>query len=138
MVIWMAATMLIIAVALFVAAPLTDYVLGRHSAALPPEPEGPARERALAVQALRELEFDYAMGKLDTDDYNALKRKLENRAIAAMDTRRDPLQLPESTAAPRRATRGFCSQCGARFAQSDNACLNCGADSTAAATGGIR
>jgi cytochrome c-type biogenesis protein CcmI len=131
-VIWIAATMLIIAVALFVAAPLADFVLGHHNAALLPEPGGRARERALAVQALRELEFDYAMGKLDNDDYSALKQKLENRALAAMKTRQDPPRLSQSTAAAGPPTAGFCFQCGARFAQADNSCASCGAGRMAA------
>jgi cytochrome c-type biogenesis protein CcmI len=136
-VVWIAAMMLIIAVALFVAAPLTDYVVGRHGTApVPEEPRGQARERALAIQALRELEFDYATGKLDTHDYGALKHRLENRALAAMDTRQP--QLSQPTAAPRRPTTGFCSQCGAGFPEGENSCLNCGANPPAAANGQIR
>ena len=87
MVIWIAAIMLIIAVALFIAAPLTDYVLGGHNKVVSREPEGWVREQALAIQALRELEFDYAMGKLDSNDYLALKQRFENRVLAATVTR---------------------------------------------------
>lgn len=137
MVVWITTMMLIIAVALFVAAPLADYVLGDHSAPLRPEPEGAVRERALAIQALRELEFDYAMGKLDIDDYSALRRRLENRALVAMETPQDQPQQPQSSAPPRRKTLVFCPQCGARFAQTHNSCPNCGAGLTPAATGEI-
>jgi hypothetical protein len=141
-VLWIAATMLIIAVALFVAAPLTDYVLGGHSVAVGPEPAGRAREQALAIQALRELEFDYAMDKLDTDDYRELRQTLENRALAAMGTRQDAAHtlLPKYAEAVSASTAAasFCSQCGARLTQARNSCPSCGADPTAAAIGEIR
>lgn len=137
MVMWITAIMLIIAVALFVAAPLADYVLGSHSADGAPEPDGRARDRALAIQALRELEFDYAMGKLDDGDYSTLKQRLENRALAAMDTRQNAVQRLD-LALPSPVAVGYCSRCQVTVAQTDTSCPNCGAEPTAAATGEIR
>jgi cytochrome c-type biogenesis protein CcmI len=81
--IYLAAILIVAAAALFVAAPLIEGVRPRRRAAAP-ERERLEHQRALAVQGLRELEFDHEMGKLDEGDYAALKRTLEERALAAM------------------------------------------------------
>ncbi|MBV8774585.1 MAG: c-type cytochrome biogenesis protein CcmI [Deltaproteobacteria bacterium] len=131
MVIWIAAVLMITAVALFVAAPLSD-----HSTRTEADAESYDHEHALAVQGLRELEFDHAMGKLDGDDYRALRKKLEIRALAtavspnrtalaAMPERRVEI-VPSSTLA-RAAAENLCVQCGARFDQAHHFCPNCGA-----------
>ncbi|HLW72374.1 MAG TPA: hypothetical protein VKS22_17355 [Candidatus Binataceae bacterium] len=83
--VWMAALMLVASVALFVAAPLTEVFSARRR-----ETDEEARgarlqhERGLATAALRELDFDHEMGKIDDDDYHALRTRLETRALAAM------------------------------------------------------
>lgn len=81
--IYLAAILIVAAAALFVAAPLIEGVRPRRRAAAS-ERERLEHQRALAVQGLRELEFDHEMGKLDEGDYAALKRTLEERALAAM------------------------------------------------------
>lgn len=137
MVIWIAAVLMITAVALFVAAPLSDQQSGGTD--LPPgaEAESYDHEHALAVQALRDLEFDHAMGKLDGDDYRALRQRLEIRALAtavppnraatsALPERTVEVAPPWSTVA-RAAVVNFCIQCGARFDQAHHFCANCGA-----------
>jgi hypothetical protein len=83
--IYLAAVLIVAAVALFVAAPLSaGFPRRRRSTSLELELEGLEHNRGLAVQGLRELEFDHEMGKLDQADYHALKRSLEDRALAAM------------------------------------------------------
>jgi cytochrome c-type biogenesis protein CcmI len=85
MVAMLAAALIIAGVALFVAAPLTA---GAHPArrknARDADFERLEHERSLAVQGLRELEFDREMGKLADADYESLKAGLEDRALAAM------------------------------------------------------
>lgn len=82
---YVAAILIVAAVALFVAAPLSaGFPRRRRSTSLELELEGLEHNRGLAVQGLRELEFDHEMGKLDEADYHALKRSLEDRALAAM------------------------------------------------------
>jgi hypothetical protein len=72
-------------VALFVAAPLgTGLVAARDRTADEAELRRLERERALAVQALRELEFDREMKKLSDADYAAMYQGLQNRALTAM------------------------------------------------------
>jgi cytochrome c-type biogenesis protein CcmI len=83
---WAAAAMIVAGVALFVAAPLAGGIFSTSSRT-PKEIELERRQhdRALAVQGLRELEFDREMGKLADPDYHALRGGLETRALAAME-----------------------------------------------------
>jgi len=82
---YLAAILIVAAVALFVAAPLSEgFPRRRRSTNLQLELERLEHERGLAVQGLRELEFDHEMGKLDEVDYHDLKRSLEDRALSAM------------------------------------------------------
>ena len=99
MVIWVAAILLIIAVALFVAAPLSDPLFGGRRSSISAESERREHEHGLAIQALRDLEFDHAMGKLDAGDYRVLRERLEIRALAAMQHRH--------RSAPRATTDSF-------------------------------
>ena len=99
MVIWFAAILLIAAIGLFIAAPLSDQVLTGRRSAPNADLEQREHEYALALQALRELEFDHAMGKLDEGDYHRLKDRLEKRALAAMSGRGEMMRqrLTEQT-----------------------------------------
>ncbi len=82
---YLAAVLIVAAVALFVAAPLSGgFPRRRRSTSLQLDLERLEHERGLAVQGLRELEFDHEMGKLDELDYRDLKRALEDRALSAM------------------------------------------------------
>lgn len=77
--------MIIAGVALFVAAPLGIGLIGaRAKSAGELQAERHEHERALAVQALRELEFDREMGKLSDADYESMHAALEDRALTAM------------------------------------------------------
>jgi hypothetical protein len=83
-VLYLAAVLIVASVALFVAAPLGGGLLatrraGRDAA----EAERLEHERALAMQGLRELEFDREMGKLSDADYAALREGLMARALGA-------------------------------------------------------
>jgi len=137
---YLAAIMIVAAVALFVAAPLTEGLRRRwrtDAGAL--EIERIDHERALAMQGLRELEFDHEMGKVDAADYQSLRASLENRALAAMTAldraRNLPLQprrigsvapLASSSRDPAQRAN-FCPQCGARSTMGHNFCGECGA-----------
>ena len=81
---YLAAVLIVASVALFVAAPLGGGALatrraGRDAA----EAERLEHERALAMQGLRELEFDREMGKLSDADYASLHEGLMSRALGA-------------------------------------------------------
>src|SRR5271165_5830702 len=77
--------MIVAGVALFVAAPLGIGLVGaRAKSAGELQTERHEHERALAVQGLRELEFDREMGKLSAADYDSMHQALEARALTAM------------------------------------------------------
>jgi len=138
MIFWIAAILLIAAVALFVAAPLADYAFSGIIPANQAESELREHEHTLAVQGLRELEFDHAMGKLDAGDYQTLRQRLVNRALASMDREKtfrqlsaDPPDLKGDASPPTVAAHSrimnFCPQCGTKIAQPHNFCPDCGA-----------
>ncbi len=82
---YISAFFIIAGVALFVAAPLAGGLglrarRGREEL----ETDRLEHEHALAVQGLRELEFDREMGKLSDNDYESLRAGLEDRALQAM------------------------------------------------------
>jgi cytochrome c-type biogenesis protein CcmI len=80
-----AAALIVAGVALFVAAPLgIGLSRARAKSAGELQVERHEHERALAVQGLRELEFDREMGKLSAADYDSMHSTLENRALTAM------------------------------------------------------
>ena len=81
----LAAALIVAGVALFVAAPLGIGLVGaRAKSAGELQVERHEHERALAVQGLRELEFDREMGKLSDADYESMHKALEDRALTAM------------------------------------------------------
>ena len=63
-----------------------------------------------AIDALREIEFDRATGKLSDDDYDSLKASYTQRAISAM---RSPVsRVCEACGARPESDARFCSRCG--------------------------
>jgi hypothetical protein len=83
--IYIAAILIVAGVTLFVAAPLTGESFWHRGVRGSTEAERLEHERELAMQSLRDLEFDREMGKLSDADYLVLKAPLEERALAAMD-----------------------------------------------------
>lgn len=151
----LAAALIVAGVALFVAAPLGIGLVGARAKS-PGElqVERDEHERALAVQGLRELEFDREMGKLSDADYESMHKALEERALTAMAavenfrlqtanaadrkklfsapltqalrrTDAAPPPPPQSSPSPARKIR-FCSQCGTRAAADSKFCAQCG------------
>jgi len=143
-VLYLAAVLIVASVALFVAAPLGSGLLatrrgGRDAA----EAERLEHERGLAMQGLRELEFDREMGKLSETDYAALREGLMARALAAsaaLERLRAPDAAPArprlvktaAVAAPAAARIRFCPQCGVEVA-AGSFCSECGAPLSVAA-----
>lgn len=113
------------------------------------DPEEDLTPRAVALRALREIEFDRATGKLSDADYDELHRKYTAEALAAMRAegagsgRRDAgsegppvTPLPASRISPPAcAVHGarpepdalFCSECGRRLGTNPGYCSRCGA-----------
>lgn len=113
------------------------------------DPDDDLSPRAVALRALREIEFDRATGKLSDADYDELKAKYTTEALAALRAEGAP-QEGAAPAAPRapavaapsrparpalacpthgpRAESGaqFCSDCGRRLGAALGYCARCG------------
>jgi ribosomal protein L40E len=77
----------------------------------PPARGSAGRPRqSLAVDALRELEFDRQTGKISDSDYEPLKARYTEQALAVMRAGNEPV----------------CEKCGVRPEQDAEFCSNCG------------
>jgi hypothetical protein len=103
--------------------------------------------RAVALRALKEIEFDRATGKLSDADYDALKAKYTAEALAALRVGGGPAPAAQrapavagplpSRGSPRVAScpihgprpesdAAFCSECGRRLTTAPGYCARCG------------
>jgi double zinc ribbon protein len=114
------------------------------------DPDEDFSSRAVALRALREIEFDRATGKLSDADYEALKGKYTAEALAALraEDREEGSGMRDAASATRAAaplpasripsaacpTHGprpepdaaFCSDCGRRLGTAPGYCARCG------------
>lgn len=117
------------------------------AAALTDEGEDPADDmssQAVALRALKEIEFDRATGKLSDQDYDQLKAKYTAEALAAMRGERTSsvvgrageqhadaprtthdARCPEHGPRPEKDAQ-FCSECGRRLGRAPGYCVRCG------------
>jgi hypothetical protein len=79
------------------------------------------REKAVAVLAITEADFDLATGKLSDDDYRVLRSDYEGRALVAMDELEKLVPAEAGDTLVR-----FCAGCGSSFAETDAFCGSCG------------
>ena len=116
-----------------------------------PGPSSRAPRREDAIEALREIEFDRATGKLSDTDYAALKATYTSQALAQLRAKdsataatvpavdEDPAEAAvrrwrlRATACPEHGPRPepdaiYCSTCGRHL---DGKCARCGAEVTA-------
>lgn len=75
--------------------------------------------------AIKDIEFDYQMGKLSEEDYNELRENYKEEA-AKLLSRMDQVAggSKKKKDAPKAAK--FCHQCGAEVEASDKFCTSCG------------
>ncbi len=91
-------------------------------AAIRAEREGSAPDASerldAAVEALRELEFEYGTGKVADDEYRSMRARLEREALDARDALRGhgPPPMCPSCAADLTGRETFCPACGQRVA----------------------
>ncbi len=112
------------------------------------DPDDDFSPRAVALRALKEIEFDRATGKLSDADYDNLKTKYTTEALAGLRAeatgggRRDAGSVVSDGAShpasrishPVCPTHGprpesdaqFCSECGRRLATAPGYCARCG------------
>jgi hypothetical protein len=73
----------------------------------------PSDRANTAIDALREIEFDHATGKLAEHDYETLKASYTQRAVTAMRDGSGESAVVCGTCGPRpESNAAFCSQCG--------------------------
>jgi len=131
---------MIIALTCLIAILIIAFVLGVREKDLPePEPESPFKHlddrKAAIYENLRDLQFEYRLGKFSDEDYQTTKKDLQKElagVLAEVDKLKAELNLPQAqaTAAQRTATvreRPFiCDSCGAKFPQDLKFCGECG------------
>ena len=109
------------------------------------DPDDDVSPQAVALRALKEIEFDRATGKLSDADYDHLKAKYTQEALAAMRAEqgagsreqqphpaspalRSPLPAPSCPEHGPRPDKDsiFCSECGRRLGTAPGYCARCG------------
>jgi hypothetical protein len=142
---------MIIAITCVVAIAVIAFILGVRPKDLPiPEPESPFAhldERKAAIyENLRDLQFEYRLGKLSDADYQTTKKDLQKelaQVLAEVDRvkggdqgsgardqgRNGKVEAVSAPSAPSSAAapRGFtCESCGAKFEKELKFCGECG------------
>jgi hypothetical protein len=101
----------------------------------PPEPVSPVRhleERKAAIyENLRDLQFEYRVGKLSDDDYQQSKTGLQKELAGVLAEIEKVLGAPVVAARPAAkavavAPGTICPHCGAKFPQPLKFCGECG------------
>ena len=77
-------------------------------------------DRETLYDAIRELDFDYRMGKVEEDDYRATRSRYENRAVELMRAIEETAgpapgiedRIEHEIAALRKKDTGACAGCG--------------------------
>ncbi len=113
-----------------VAAPVT--IAGRTRIAM-------EREKTLVLRSIKELEFDFAMGKVAKVDFDEVSARLRSRALGLMRQLdagggyREQIQkevqerLGAQGAQGAQGAAGMCSQCETQNDEDAKFCKNCGA-----------
>src|SRR5215471_14353360 len=125
---------MIIVITCVIAIAVIAFILGVRPKDLPkPEPESPFAhldERKAAIyENLRDLQFEYRVGKLSDDDYQATKKDLQKelaQVLAEVDRLKNGAQgsgvrgqaaavKVEAVSVPSAPSGFVCGACGARF-----------------------
>jgi NADH pyrophosphatase NudC (nudix superfamily) len=131
---------MIIALACVIAIAVIAFILGVRAQDLPePEPESPflhLDERKAAIyENLRDLQFEYRVGKLSDQDYQSTKKDLQKelaKVLAEVDALKTHLSLVlvgqvGQAVPPAHTLNDFtCASCGAQFEKQLKFCGECG------------
>lgn len=90
-------------------------------------------ERKEAIYAaIKDIEFDYQMGKLSEEDFHALRQQYKDEAVGLLkkieQIQHKTGKSKDATAAKKseQASPKFCWSCGAAVTRGDKFCANCG------------
>jgi hypothetical protein len=106
------------------------YTLGVRKRDLPePEPESPTKHlearKATIYDNLRDLQFEYRLGKLSDGDYQQTKQDLQ-RELALVVAQIESVEKPAPAAPKTKAPPNVCPHCGAKFSKPMKFCGECG------------
>jgi cytochrome c-type biogenesis protein CcmI len=133
--------MMIVAAAVLVIGALVFTLLVRAQDLPEPEPVSPIKHleerKATIYDNLRDLQFEYRVGKLSDKDYQQTKQDLQKElaaVLAEIDAAAGqpaPTPKPSRAAPPTRARKpavsgAVCPHCGAKFANAMKFCGECG------------
>ncbi len=81
-------------------------------------------KKEAAYIALKDLEFDHKTGKVDDEDYSAMKSQFEAEAIDVLKT----IEIGDKEPAGFKAvvSAKFCTDCGMKAAEGHKFCAQCG------------
>jgi hypothetical protein len=116
------------------------FILGVRAKDLPePEPESPFHHlddrKAAIYENLRDLQFEYRVGKLSDEDYQSTKRDLQKElavVLSEVDKLKALLSMNGAVPAPAPASKvenaagTVCPACGAKFEKELKFCGECG------------
>jgi hypothetical protein len=105
------------------------YPLMRGASAAMPVPEADATPESSAIEALREIEFDEATGKLSPEDYATLKSKYTALALNELRAREGVASVGEAAAGEAVAPNDIedaAERMIARAKQRGTSCVSCG------------
>ena len=91
-------------------------------------------DREALYDAIRELDFDYRMGKVEEDDYRETRTRYENRAVELMRAIEETAgptpgieeRIEREIAALRAGDTGTCDACGSSTPDGARFCPQCG------------
>src|SRR5260370_27792431 len=133
--------MVLVAAVLLTAGTLLFTLLVRTKDIPQAEPVSPVQHledrKAQIYENLRDLQFEYRVGKLSDEDYQKTKLELQSelaRVLAEIDQILAPAAKPAAPApkpppkivSPPKVVSKVCSHCGASFAQALKFCGECG------------
>ncbi len=124
--------LLIVATAMFVGYPLLQKSSRRISFSVNHQAEDLQARKEEIYAAIRDIDFDFRMGKLSQEDYAALREQYKTEAINLMK-KLDTLQLAAGKGSRRAKPAGsapanrFCTQCGEPTQPHEKFCSSCGA-----------
>jgi len=127
---------MILAVAVALTAGVLAFVFLIRPEDLPPAEEAPPwahleEKRDVLYDNLRDLTFEYSLGKLSDEDYAKAKATLQaelgkvNAELERMQVQK-PAKTAKAPAAPQPAAGTVCPHCGAKFDKPLKFCGECG------------
>ena len=123
---------MLIATALLIVGAILFTLLIRSKDLPPPEPESPVahleERKARIYEGLRDLQFEYRVGKLSQADYDQTKLGLQQE-LARVMAEIDAIQgkaAPKVAVKPAAPPKNTCPNCGASFKENLKFCGECG------------